>query len=75
MQERKRVRGGRDAGEIHVGGNYVTMLDILQLKTGYREEANKKRVRGTRGGRFGLPFPPYKCNCKNTSNWIQSKIS
>ena len=27
------------------GRNYVTMDDILQLKTGYREEANKKRAR------------------------------
>ena len=34
------------------------MLDTLQLKMGYREEANKKKARGTSGGRFGPPSPP-----------------
>ena len=81
MQERKRVRGGsskrvgsrRNSCRGKLCNNAWYFGTENRLKEGSQWEKGQGYC--TRGGRFGPPSLPYKCTCKNTSNWIQSKIS
>ena len=81
MQERKRGRGGsskrvgsrRNSCRGKLCNNAWYFGTENRLKEGSQWEKGQGYC--TRGGRFGPPSLPYKCTCKNTSKWIQSKIS
>ena len=77
MQERTRVRGGSSK---RVGSRRNTCRGKLcnnawyfAIENGLQGGSQQKKARGTSGGRFGPPSPPYKCTCKNTSNWYSQR--